>query len=194
MSESGAKQATTRGVGCFDASLTCNADDCSHSDVAREDDDFDADAEASETEKATLGLGPVAESVGESVAVKCPICLEDFQSDGGTSVSLECGHDFHAACIIPWFRRGQRSCPTCRDEPDETVNSDDDAEIRGPENVGELSRIVNSNGFTLAMSLTTPAVSLNLMLSWKPCLICVLGGLGLILTAGSFFVSQLKTS
>jgi hypothetical protein len=28
--------------------------------------------------------------------------------------ALECGHAFHARCLIGWFQRGNLSCPTCR--------------------------------------------------------------------------------
>ena len=42
----------------------------------------------------------------------CPICLH-AQAD----FRLECGHEFHSACLVPWFRSGRDFCPTCRARP-----------------------------------------------------------------------------
>eukprot|EP00913_Durusdinium_trenchii_P035955 g33640.t1 len=50
----------------------------------------------------------------------CPICLEDFNFDGGKSgdmQKLECKHCFHGACIAEWLR-DHESCPLCRAEVD----------------------------------------------------------------------------
>lgn len=44
----------------------------------------------------------------------CAICHDTFEEGGGVH-ELECGHKFHTACIVPWFRNGHASCPTCRD-------------------------------------------------------------------------------
>ncbi len=33
----------------------------------------------------------------------------------------ECGHCFHTACAIRWFRSGNESCPLCRGKPDEYI-------------------------------------------------------------------------
>ena len=45
---------------------------------------------------------------------RCAICLEDLDEALAT---LSCSHSYHAACIEPWLQQGNRSCPTCRDEP-----------------------------------------------------------------------------
>lgn len=41
----------------------------------------------------------------------CTICLEEVTDDAH---ELECGHKFHASCLIPWLRQGGMSCPSCR--------------------------------------------------------------------------------
>ena len=43
----------------------------------------------------------------------CTICFEDFKEDERLRV-LRCGHEFHAACVDPWFRRCARVCPLCK--------------------------------------------------------------------------------
>jgi hypothetical protein len=44
----------------------------------------------------------------------CCICMEDIEDDG---IELpECGHsEFHANCIMQWFRGGNSKCPLCND-------------------------------------------------------------------------------
>jgi hypothetical protein len=72
--------------------------------------------------------------------ITCAICLDDYQVRGGaasvcgvgkvgsrgadreawsTQVGdklkrLPCRHEFHATCILPWFDRRHRLCPTCK--------------------------------------------------------------------------------
>lgn len=37
--------------------------------------------------------------------------------DDGTMHTLDgCSHNFHARCIVEWFRHGHSSCPMCRSE------------------------------------------------------------------------------
>ena len=50
----------------------------------------------------------------------CPICLDTVDN----AHRLECGHAFHAACLISWLRQGNLSCPCCRDnlhQPEESL-------------------------------------------------------------------------
>lgn len=42
----------------------------------------------------------------------CSICLETLDAPE----VLECGHGFHASCLVRWFRQGNTSCPLCRDD------------------------------------------------------------------------------
>lgn len=41
----------------------------------------------------------------------CSICLNDMKEKCHT---LECGHVFHTACLMHWFRSGGKACPLCR--------------------------------------------------------------------------------
>jgi hypothetical protein len=48
---------------------------------------------------------------------RCVICLESLKGES-TCISLpECGHTFHATCLLEWFWDTKGSCPLCRREP-----------------------------------------------------------------------------
>lgn len=53
----------------------------------------------------------------------CSICLESMEDESHTLCHTlpECGHCFHTACAIQWFRSGNESCPLCRGKPDEYI-------------------------------------------------------------------------
>jgi len=53
----------------------------------------------------------------ESNIEKCSICLENIYVN--ESYKLDCGHNFHTKCIIEWFRNYKKTCPMCRDSPNE---------------------------------------------------------------------------
>lgn len=42
----------------------------------------------------------------------CSICADEL--DGTQNVTLECGHSFHVACALRWFRYEHTTCPNCR--------------------------------------------------------------------------------
>jgi len=44
----------------------------------------------------------------------CVICQGELCDNRSHELS-ECGHYFHANCIISWFRAGHKICPICRD-------------------------------------------------------------------------------
>jgi hypothetical protein len=82
---------------------------------------------SSENEK---NMQKIQEDVGGSVASVqdssaslelgcCSICLEDIEHDKGRFV-LECGHTFHAKCILLEFQNRNR-CPMCRTEIAESI-------------------------------------------------------------------------
>lgn len=43
----------------------------------------------------------------------CTICADSCECGSHT---LACGHTFHVACILHWFRMEQTTCPNCRSE------------------------------------------------------------------------------
>ena len=64
--------------------------------------------------------GATLTSVSASIGLGCcSICLEDIQFEKGRFV-LECGHAFHAKCILTSFQHGNR-CPNCRTEVKESI-------------------------------------------------------------------------
>lgn len=47
----------------------------------------------------------------------CSICGDEEDNGDETQLtSLDCGHSFHSACIIEWFRFYAASCPNCRSD------------------------------------------------------------------------------
>lgn len=51
--------------------------------------------------------------------IMCAIC---HNTEKGTLIKLECGHDFHCECAIKWFRSGYSECPMCRQYPTEILH------------------------------------------------------------------------
>jgi hypothetical protein len=45
--------------------------------------------------------------------MECPICADSMEGHNRHSLA-PCQHQFHAGCIIQWFRDGNSSCPLCR--------------------------------------------------------------------------------
>jgi len=44
----------------------------------------------------------------------CSICYESLDNNKDT-YKLECNHNYHAECIIKWFRTKKSNCPMCND-------------------------------------------------------------------------------
>jgi hypothetical protein len=59
----------------------------------------------------------------------CVVCQESIDETG--SHTLSCNHSFHAGCIVCWFRRGESSCPVCRDTggSDGSASNDETASL-----------------------------------------------------------------
>ena len=60
---------------------------------------------------------------------ECPICLEVIEC-GKNSITTECGHCFHASCLMTNVAHNGFDCPYCRtvmaEEPEEDDDSDDE--------------------------------------------------------------------
>jgi len=64
---------------------------------------------------------------------ECPICLDVIEC-GKNSITTECGHCFHASCLMTNVAHNGFDCPYCRavmaEEPEEDEDSaDDDSEF-----------------------------------------------------------------
>lgn len=81
----------------------------------------DVEEETSGEEPVTSNVCPREEEEGDC----CPICQmemgdqeEELQDENAKTFRLTpCGHTFHTSCIVDWLRRGNTSCPTCRNDP-----------------------------------------------------------------------------
>lgn len=49
----------------------------------------------------------------------CAICMSSLE-EGDVIELPNCGHKFHAACIVQWYIDTTRGCPLCRAEPEGT--------------------------------------------------------------------------
>lgn len=52
-------------------------------------------------------------SGGAASSSDCSSCLEAIESDSEFKTTLECGHNFHTKCIVPWVIENP-TCPMCR--------------------------------------------------------------------------------
>jgi hypothetical protein len=59
------------------------------------------------------------------VVVDCPICFDDIDVNKN-SVVTECGHKFHASCLLRSIAHGNFDCPCCRFELAEKPEESDD--------------------------------------------------------------------
>jgi len=59
-----------------------------------------------------LSMNQILDKVSElKDKYDCAICMCDMLGDKNTR--LECGHEFHSACVDPWIQQN-RTCPMCR--------------------------------------------------------------------------------
>jgi hypothetical protein len=59
------------------------------------------------------------------VAVECPICFDDIDVNKNCVVT-ECGHKFHASCLLRSVAHSNFACPCCRFELAEKPEESDD--------------------------------------------------------------------
>ena len=63
--------------------------------------------------------------------IVCPICMDDIIPNTKNFTNTECGHCFHASCLMTNIRHNGFGCPYCREEMVEEHNEypDDQSEI-----------------------------------------------------------------
>lgn len=63
--------------------------------------------------------------------IVCPICMDDLIPNTKNFTNTECGHCFHASCLMTNIRHNGFGCPYCREEMVEEHNEfqDDQSEI-----------------------------------------------------------------
>lgn len=71
----------------------------------------------------------------------CAICQDTFT--GEEVVKLNCGHEFHEPCIMPWIKK-VASCPVCRHNPMEPYTRAQGAGGGGGDG-GDRERIINND-------------------------------------------------
>ena len=64
-------------------------------------------------------------AVVECTVVDCPICFDDINATKNC-VTTECGHKFHASCLLRSVAHGNFDCPCCRFELAEKPEESDD--------------------------------------------------------------------
>lgn len=75
-----------------------------------------------------------------SAQIDCPICMDCIESTNKNCVTTECGHCFHASCLMQSVAHNGFGCPYCRtvmaelpvdpdDDYDDDYSDDDDATV-----------------------------------------------------------------
>lgn len=63
----------------------------------------------------------------------CPVCLLTFDTSVIVKELPNCGHFFHAECIIPWLEK-TNTCPMCRHEyPTDDVEYEEERRLKESE-------------------------------------------------------------
>lgn len=60
--------------------------------------------------------------------MECPICMDDIQAVNINCITTECGHQFHASCLLKNAAHNGFACPYCRSTLAEEPEEDDDDE------------------------------------------------------------------
>jgi hypothetical protein len=66
--------------------------------------------------------------MAETMTIECAICLDDINFNSNNCVKTECGHCFHASCLMKNIAHNGFGCPYCRTEMAEAVEDSDDEE------------------------------------------------------------------
>ena len=77
--------------------------------------------------------------------IDCPICFDSIGEKN--NITTECGHKFHASCLMTNISRNGFGCPCCRavmaEEPDD--DSDDDSSLPLSDDETEIEEIFADN-------------------------------------------------
>lgn len=65
---------------------------------------------------------PTMDTFSTSHSSSCAICLDDFDTNNKIR-QLPCGHIFHSCCIVPWLLTCNSTCPLCKHDYYEPVDS-----------------------------------------------------------------------
>lgn len=63
-----------------------------------------------------------------SAQIDCPICMDCIESTNKNCVTTECGHCFHASCLMTSVAHNGFGCPYCRTAMAEAPAEDDESE------------------------------------------------------------------
>jgi hypothetical protein len=72
------------------------------------------------------------------VHIECPICMDNVETNKNC-VTTECGHCFHASCLMRNVAHNGFGCPYCRTTMAEEVADDDDDDIESSSEWSEES-------------------------------------------------------
>ncbi|GAB4833709.1 hypothetical protein Ancab_031956 [Ancistrocladus abbreviatus] len=82
--------------------------------VGAEGCDWKTGREVAASVKAVVALPSVYLQGGDgNDGLECVVCREGMVEAGRPVCELPCGHLFHWACVLPWFRK-RNTCPCCR--------------------------------------------------------------------------------
>jgi hypothetical protein len=62
----------------------------------------------------------------EQLSETCPICMDCIETTTKNFISTECGHCFHANCLMKSVAHNGFGCPYCRNEMAEEVNEEEE--------------------------------------------------------------------
>jgi hypothetical protein len=74
--------------------------------------------------------------------LECPICMDDININKNC-ITTECGHCFHASCVMRNVAQNGFACPMCRSAMAEYADADEDGEYEEDREDGEFSLLAD---------------------------------------------------